>query len=187
MSFNKSLIALALSAMAFSSVTMAADFGKSTGTVDFNGTIVNTPCSITATNQNLKVDLGNVPASKFAAKGDTGGNAKPFTIILSNCTVLAAPYKATVTFGGLGADTGKTALATNAGQDTSGQPVATGVGIQIAESNNQNPIVLDKAGASVDITQPEMHLEYQAQYVSVADTVTPGLANGHADFTVAYE
>ncbi|MFU2316443.1 fimbrial protein [Rahnella sp. PCH160] len=187
MSFKKSLVCLGFATLAFSSVSMAADFGVSTGTVDFNGTIVNTPCSITAANQNLKVDLGNVPAADFAKKGDIGGSPKQFTIVLSNCTVLAAPYKATVSFGGLGADVGKTSLATSAGQDTSGQPVATGVGIRIVEGNSTTPVVLDKFGTAVDITQPEMHLEYAAQYVSIADAVTPGLANGHADFTVAYE
>lgn len=195
MSFKKSLIVLGFSAIAFSSVSMAADepatpsFGISSGTVDFVGNIVNTPCAITATNQNLKVNLGNVKASEFAGgKGSVGDQAAvPFTIVLSNCTVLPDPYKATVTFGGLGADTGKTALAVNAGQDTSGQPVATGVGIQIVDNTTTNPIVLDTAGSAVAITQTEMRLNYGAKYISVADTVTAGVANGHADFTVSYE
>lgn len=187
MSSKKSLICLALSAFAFSSVSMGADFDSSTGTVDFTGNIVNTPCAISATNQNLKVDLGNVHASDFGAKtGTIGGEAKPFTIVLSNCTVSKTPYTATVTFGGLGADAGKTSLATNAGQDTSGQPVATGVGIRIVDGTNTSAITLDKASTSVSITQTEMHLEYAAQYISTSDTVTAGLANGHADFTVSY-
>lgn len=194
MSFNKSLICLGLAALAFSSASMAADepvtpsFDVSTGTVDFTGSIVNTPCAITATNQNLKVDLGNVRASDFAGGKGTlgGGSATQFTIVLSNCTVTATPYLATVTFGGLGADTAKSSLAVGAGQDTSGQPTATGVGIQIVDGNSQKPLSLDVASSPVKITQTEMHLPFAAQYISVADTVTPGLANGHADFTVAY-
>lgn len=187
MSFNKSVICLGLSVLAFSSVSMASDFGKSTGTVDFTGTIVNTPCSITAANQNLKVDLGNVPVADFTATAGTlGGSQKQFTIVLSNCTVIDDPYTAKVTFSGYMAND-KKSLGTDAGQDTSGQPVATGVGIQISEGSSKTPLALGVEGAAVPITQPEMHLNYAAQYISTAATVSPGLANGHADFTVSYE
>lgn len=186
MSFNKSVICLGLSVLAFSSLSMASDFGKSNGTVDFTGTIVNTPCSITALNQSLKVNLDNVPAADFTGVGTLGGSQKQFTIVLSNCTVIDDPYTAKVTFSGYQADD-KKSLATDAGQDTSGQPVATGVGIQISEGSSKTPLALGVEGAAVPITQPEMHLNYAAQYISTAATVSPGLANGHADFTVSYE
>lgn len=197
MSFNKTLIALGLSAMAFSAISMAADpepaptptFDHSTGTVDFTGNIVNTPCAITATNQNLKVNLDNVKSSEFAdGKGSVGNQEiHPFTLVLSNCTVVKdQPYKATVTFTGLG-NSDDTALLVNAGQDTSGQPVAQGVGVQIIETNTNTPIILRKAGAEVVIDQTEMHLNYGARYIATSDTVVAGLANAHADFSVSYD
>lgn len=191
MSFKKSLICLGFATLAFSSVSMAdTTFASSAGTVDFNGNIVNTPCAITASNQNLKVDLGNVRTSEFAkGKGSTGNQEnRPFTIILSNCTVLPGDeaYTAQVTFKGLGSDGTETSLATNAGSDTSGQPVATGVGIQILSGDTSKAVVLGTPNAEIPITQTEMHLNYAAKYVSIADAVTPGLANGHVDFVVAY-
>lgn len=189
MTFKKSLLCLGLSAMLFSSVSMAADPSDvSTGTVDFNGSIVNTPCAITAANQNLSVFIGPVKSSVFTAKGTTGPmNPKDdFVVVLSNCTVSATDVgHVTVTFNGNGADTGKTSLAVNAGSDTSGAAVATGVGIQILDSAGviQN---LGVPSGEVAIDKTEIRIPFNARYISVADTVTPGLANGHADFTVAY-
>lgn len=186
MSFKKSLICLGLSALVFSSASMAAETSDtSSGTVDFTGSIVNTPCAITSANQNLKVTLGQVKASVFTKKGDSSTN-QPFTIILSNCTVAAdTPYTATVSFGGSSYD-GGTSLLTGAGTDTSGAATATGVGIQILDSNN-TPLTLDTATTpGVKITKTEMNLPFSARYISIADTVSPGLANGHADFTVSY-
>ncbi|WMY75567.1 fimbrial protein [Buttiauxella selenatireducens] len=187
MSFNKGLIALALSAMAFSSMSMAAEtYGKSTGTVDFTGNIVNTPCAITTANQSLKVDMGNIRASDFAAGVGTADSHadRQFVIVLSDCTVLADPIKATVTFGGLRAK-GDKALATGTGDDVSGQPTAQGVGIQIVDQASGTDLAMATASTAVPITNTEMQLFYGAHYVSVGD-VKPGVANGHATFSVAY-
>lgn len=191
MCFKKTVVCVTLALAGFASVAMAAEeptviTDTSNGSVDFTGSIVNTPCAITSANQNLSVDLGQVKASSFTKKGDVYNDPKLINIVLSNCTVDATtPYKATVTFSGSGADTGKTALAVSSGSDTSGKAVATGVGIQILDGTNK-VLNLDTASSSFNITKTEMNLPFSAQYVSVADTVSPGLANGHADFTVSY-
>lgn len=185
MSLKKTAVCMTLALSGFASSAVMAAGDVSSGTVDFTGSIVNTPCAITSANQTLNVNLDQVKASVFTQKGEFS-TSKPIDIILSNCTVNATtPFKAMVTFGGSGADAGKTSLAVNAGSDTSGQAVATGVGIQILDGTN-TALNLDTASTSVDIIKSEMTLPFSARYVSVADDVTPGLANGHADFTVTY-
>jgi major type 1 subunit fimbrin (pilin) len=186
MSFNKSAVCLTLVMAGFASSAMAdSAYDTSNGTVDFTGSITNTPCAISASNQNLKVDLGAVKSSVFTKKGDTS-TAQPFSIVLSNCTVdRTTPFEATVSFNGAGADTAKTSLAVNAGSDTTGQAIATGVGIQILD-NTQTGLPLNTDTTAIKITETEMILPYSARYISIADSVTAGLANGHTDFTVTY-
>lgn len=186
MKFNKVAMCLAITMAGFATTAMAATSDVSSGTVDFTGSIVNTPCAITTANKNLKVDLGQVKMSSFLKKGDTSAN-QLFNVVLSNCSVnTTTPYTATVTFDGASADgVDKTALLAGAGSDTSGAALATGVGVQILDGTS-TALNLKSATTAVSITQSEMTLPFSARYISVADSVTPGLANSHADFTVSY-
>lgn len=60
MSLNKSVLCLALSLAAFSQCSMAKD-----GTINFTGSIVESPCVVSRDTQYQDVNLGEVQSSTF--------------------------------------------------------------------------------------------------------------------------
>jgi len=164
-------------AFAEDEVTPPAPITVNGGTVQFGGSIVNAPCAIDTGAAGLSVDMGQYRVSDFATTGDVSG-LTPFNIALSNCA--AETYtRAAVTFSGSTATGNNKALSVNGG--------AGGVGIQILQ--NHTPLAVDGSAASTpaSLNEGSNMLTFQAQYISLANAVTPGAANATANFTVTYQ
>jgi major type 1 subunit fimbrin (pilin) len=175
MSSRKALTGLALILSGLSSTAaMAAD-----GTVNFNGKIVDTPCIVTAGDDNTAqtVSLGTVKSSSFTAVGITSADV-PFNIKLEQCVVGEDGLGATVTFTGSQDGADPTLLAVSGG--------ATGVGIELVNNDNTE-IKMGTESAATALQNGNNTLVYKAHYKSTAAAVTTGDANGQAQFQIAYK
>ena len=152
------------------------------GTVNFNGQIVDSPCSIDPSSQNITVPMGTV--SRAVLNGAAGKKATPskFQILLTNCGATAKG--ATVTFTGTTDANVKDDLAiSNAGQV--GVTAATGVAIELGDSAGTKVPVGSASGTYV-LGLGNNPLNFQAAYVSTGPAVTVGPANSTAQFVVTY-
>ncbi|AKE60507.1 fimbrial protein [Citrobacter farmeri] len=164
-------IALSLGLALFTTHSaLAAD-----ATVNFNGTILASTCRVASADSVVNVTMGNYGPSYFSAPGTTT-LAVPFAISLTDCpTAAGSPTTALVTFVGT-ADT--TNLAVTGG--------ATGVAIQIKKADN-TPIVVNTPDSGMALTtDASQNLNFTANYISTAASVTPGAANGQAQVNISY-
>ncbi|KNC88192.1 fimbrial protein [Trabulsiella odontotermitis] len=152
----------------------------SDGTIQFNGSIVDSPCVISSESKNQEVDMGAVKSSTFAATGDKS-TAAPFQIKLEECDLTAGKTKVNVVFNGIGDDDDTSLLSVDNGAGS-----ATGVGIGIFDAKGQ-AISLNEGASLEDLTEGNTTLNYDARYVSTKDAVTIGSANGQVDFSLTYE
>lgn len=169
--------ALLATAAAVSQAALAAD-----GNIQFNGEIVDSPCSISPGATNLVVPLGKV--SRASLEGAAGKLSTPaqFQIQLTDCS--AAAKGASITFSGVPDTVQKDALAlANSGGL---EPNATGVAVQVRDANRAK-IALGSESANYVLGQGSNNLRFEASYVSTGNTVTPGPANATAQFTVNYK
>lgn len=147
------------------------------GIVQFSGSIVNSPCSISTGSANQTVELGQYRASDFVELGDVSAT-KDFNITLKDCSA-EAYTKVAVKFNGDTANGSKDKLAVNGG--------AQGVAIQIVKDGK--PISVNNTDATDPINLVEgadNNIYFQAQYVSIAKEVKAGAANAVADFYLNY-
>jgi P pilus assembly protein, pilin FimA len=170
--FTLPLIASALGATIATS--HAAD-----GTIRFTGAVTDTTCTIATGSQNLNVDLGKV--AKTALNGAAGMQASPtrFIIALTGCPETVK--NANVKFDGTAHSANPRLLALD-----SGTGIATGVGIQIADSDGSE-IPLHTATRDYALATGANQLSFTARYVSTAAAVTTGTANGTSQFTINYK
>ena len=172
-------LAIQLAAVAVAGVLSQGAFAAD-GTINFTGEITSSPCSITAGNQNVAVPLGKVSATTFdgaTAGTATAGKAAPlnaFNINLTGCS--AAATGGTVTFNGT-ADTDDTTLVRVTGG-------AAGVALQITDDGGTK-ISNGTASKSYTLKQGDNTFKFQAGYVATKTTVTAGVANAVAQFTLA--
>lgn len=158
-------------------VTPPAPVTVSGGTVQFSGSIVNAPCVVDIGGEGLSVDLGQYRAADFTTTGDVT-SARTFNINLDNCAT-ETYSKAALSFNGTTAAGNNKALSVSGG--------AGGVGIQILKNNTA--LVVDGTESSVEqiFNTGSNTIPFQAQYISLENTVTPGAANATANFTVTYQ
>lgn len=148
----------------------------SDGTINFNGEIVDTACTIDIGASNtMDVTLGKVAKSAFTGV-DSTASATEFDLKLTDCPA----GNATVKFDGAnyGGDNEVLAL-------TAGTGVATGVGIQIKDSV-QKVVPLFTASSSIVLTAGENTLPFYASYIQKDAAVVSGKANSTAQFTLNY-
>lgn len=184
MSFKKTAVCVALALASFASAgVMAADpvtYDTTVGKVHFDGSIVNTPCTITTKNADLTVTLGQVQKTVFTASGSKSPDVS-FDIVLDDCDVTTAKT-AEVVFSGAGVGDGSI-LALDGGG-------ATGVGIEFAE-NSGTAIKLGDKSAAQNLFSGSggviNSLHYKARYKSFVTDVTTGKATATADFTISYQ
>jgi major type 1 subunit fimbrin (pilin) len=146
------------------------------GVVQFSGSIVNSPCSISTGTESQTVELGQYRAADFTEIGDTSP-ATGFNITLKDCSVETYGTVA-VTFNGnaVSNDT----LAVEGGAD--------GVGIQIVKDGKTLSVNGEGSSEPTNIVEgADNNIYFQAQYVSLAKTVTAGAANAVADFVLNYK
>lgn len=172
---RKSFIAMLI---ATTSIFVANNALAADGTIDFTGEIIDNACELAAGSDALKVNLGKVSKTALSSAGVTAAATK-FTIKLINCpaTVSTASVKFDAeTYSG---DDTVIALKQESG-------VATGVGIQITDDAN-TVVPLFTASKTYPLKEGvENNLDFRARYIAKTDSVTAGLANANATFTINY-
>lgn len=146
------------------------------GTIQFNGQIVESTCSVAPGSNNQTIDLGQVSANAFGGQGGFS-TSKKFSIELSDCNTDIAT-QASIVFGGETVSGNDQALSTGD---------VTNVGVQILQAGT--PLTLDGVTASAPqtLTNGDNKLDFAARYVSLSDDVYPGEANATANFMLQYE
>lgn len=171
--------------MSFIAVAMAGLASQSAfaydGEINFNGEVVDTPCSIAPASQKITVPLGKVTKSTFTAAGTKSTPAK-FSIDLLGCGATAKG--AAITFTGTADATVKDDLRVGVGGVDGSY--ATGVAVELQDSAGTK-IPLGTASGNYTLVPGDNSLKFQAAYVSTGPAVTVGQANATAQFTVAYK
>ncbi len=168
--------ALLATAAAVSQAVLAED-----GRIQFNGEIVDAPCSVSPNAANLVVPLGKV--SRASMDGAAGKHSTPaqFEIQLTDCS--ASAKGASVTFSGTPDSIGTDLLAISNSGGLSAS--ATGVAVEIRDAEHAK-IALGSASPKYFLGVGSNNLRFEAAYVSTGASVTPGPANATAQFTVNY-
>lgn len=165
-----------LSAVALAALSTSA-FAAGSGTINFTGEIVAGACGIDAGSVDQTVRLGNVPTNKFKQAGDKSTPTN-FDIKLTDCDTSVA-NNAFFTFTGSSNATQPKLLATVGS--------ATNVGIRLQASSGE---YLDNGAeqkAPVVLQNGTNVARFAAMYEATAAGVTPGTADGVANFTVRYQ
>ncbi|HID7801691.1 TPA: fimbrial protein [Proteus mirabilis] len=172
---RKSFIAtlIATTSILVSNNVIAAD-----GTIDFTGEIIDNACELAAGSDALKVNLGKVSKTALPSAGDTAAATK-FTIKLINCPKTVSTASVKFDAQSYSGDDTVIALKQESG-------VATGVGIQITDDAN-TVVPLFTASKTYPLKEGvENNLDFRARYIAKTDSVTAGLANANATFTINY-
>jgi len=167
--FKRTALGLALAGV----LPVAAQ--AATGTVKFEGEIIQSTCDVTSATKDQTVVIGTYPTSLFKNVGDVS-SSKAFTIGLENCD----PGAYTIRFDG---------------QAPAGHPellavsVATGVGIEILDNTDKvfplNQDITDPAIVNVG-TDGTATVNLKARYKSFEQTVGAGEANATSTFSIEY-
>ncbi|MCA8035459.1 MULTISPECIES: fimbrial protein [Burkholderia] len=165
-----------LTAVALAALSTSA-FAAGTGTINFTGEIVAGACGIDSGSVNQTVNLGKVPTNVFKQAGDKSTPTN-FDIKLTDCDTSVA----------------KNAYFTFTGTSSAGQPKllatigsATNVGIRLQAASGE---YLDNGAeqkAPTVLQNGTNIARFAAMYEATAAGVTPGTADGVANFTVRYQ
>lgn len=157
MKANKILIAMGMSSMLLCGSVFASPgiVTPQTGTVTFNGSIVNATCSIDGNSQDLIVQMGQVATKDLVHGLEAASSAQDFTIKLHDCVDTGNQDAVTITFSGARADEDDELLGfIGADHPLAGE--AKGAGIKIYAKNTQKGEQAIKLGAATspfDLTQ----------------------------------
>ncbi len=151
------------------------------GNVNFNGKIIDAPCSIAGESQNQNVELGTISTAYMATADGTKSTPVPFVIKLMNCGETATG--ATVTFSAPPHADDSALLAVGLGEVNA----AGGVGIEVLDSAGTR-IANNAASANYQLGKGDFSLRFKAGYVTTKKAnVTSGSGNAVANFTIAYK
>ncbi|ATM84716.1 type 1 fimbrial protein [Yersinia massiliensis] len=174
MNLNKTILAAAL-VLGFASVANAADQGQ--GTVTFNGSIIDAPCSIASGSDSQTVELGQVSNVRLMNGGES--QSKDFNIKLENCDITTLKT-VTTTFGGA------ESVAVPGLLGITG--VAEGAGIAIVDGGG-SVITLGSPTSAQTLVAGNNTLLFSA-YLKGSTTsgaIKPGSFTSVANFTLAYQ
>ncbi|WP_241291690.1 fimbrial protein [Burkholderia stabilis] len=167
----------ALAAAAFAAVSASTFAAGNPGTITFQGEIVAGACGISADTLDQTVSLGQVPANVFKKVGDRS-QAQQFNIVLTDCDT-STSGNAFFTFTGA-ADSANPELFATTGS-------ASDVGIRLQSSSNEYLKNGTEQSAPVVLSNGNNTVTFGAMYEATAASVTPGIANSVANFTVRYQ
>ncbi len=152
------------------------------GTVNFTGTIVDAPCVVSVNAESQTVALGQYRTDSFTGTGSVSSPVD-FKITLADCS--SETYtSAAVTFSGGTVSGNNMALTLISNND--GSSVAENVGIQILQDSETLAVDGSTASEAKNISDGTNSLAFQARFIALDDTVTAGVANSSADFTITY-
>lgn len=174
MKLNKIVMALGMGVALIAGAANAADQGH--GVINFTGSIIDSPCSISADSDGQDVKLGEISTIALANNGTS--TPKNFEIELDNCA-LKTHNSVSVTFTGA-------ASASNANHlGITG--TAAGASIALTDGGGKE-ISLGKAAPAQTLQDGTNHLLFSAylQGDGASASVTPGDFTSVADFTLAY-
>ncbi len=172
---KKNLLAVALlSSVVATPAVFAAD-----GTINFVGEITDVACTVDTNSQNLTVTLGKVASTAFTGVGSTAAPTA-FQLVLKDCPVAAS--SAVVKFDGTSVAGDNSLLAIGDGVNT-----ATGVAIQLSDASQQIVRLFENSQPYALVSGADNILDFIARYKATSDTVTAGIANASAQFTVIYQ
>lgn len=183
MKLNKILCLMALSFSAMNTAN-AADQGH--GKITFNGSIIESPCSISPESIDQTVELGQVSNVQLQVNNDTGTSTpRNFEIKLENCTLTTAKSVSTMFTGAEGAKgrlgiTGTAKGASIVLTDGANKPIELGKASSAQGIKNGNNTLLFSAylqGDGVDATAP----------TGADSIIEPGDFTSTADFTLTYQ
>ncbi len=164
--------------IATTSIFVANNALAADGTIDFTGEIIDNACELAAGSDALKVNLGKVSKTALPSAGVTAAATK-FTIKLINCPATVSTASVKFDAESYSGDDTVIALKQESG-------VATGVGIQITDDAN-TVVPLFTASKNYPLKEDgENNLDFIARYIAKTDSVTAGLANANATFTINY-
>ena len=161
--------------------------GASTGTqstggqIEFSGSITDTSCDIDSNSASQVIDLGKWASNFFTGAGSETTKTA-FHIKVKDCP--ASVTKVAVLFDGTRDSNNSNLLAVNGG--------AQGVAIKLYEHDRSTAVSLGKTSAKQTVTPGtsggtgSADLEFYADYISTAATVTAGKADGTANFNMIY-
>ena len=185
MKSNKIMLAAVMALGMTSMAAHAANQGQ--GSVTFNGSIIDAPCSITPESVDQTVELGQV-SNALLKKGGMS-TPKAFTIGLEHCTLeTSVPEGETrknntvsVTFTGIASEIkGHESMLSISGQASGASVAITDAGGKLVELGKPSPLV--------GLNEGNTALRFAA-YLQGANggEVVPGDFSAVADFTLAYQ
>ena len=147
--------------------------------IHLTATVVAVGCTVDPGDVNKPVDLGEWQTKQLVKAGQTT-KAVPFSIHLTGCTA----DNAKLTFTGTKDTHDHTLLAI----DSSDENAASGVAIEILDSqHNRIPMGGDTPSAVID-ANGDAALDFWADYVSTGEkSAKPGDANAATQFTLTYD
>lgn len=175
----KKLFLLALVSSAMSTSVLAADMGH--GKVNFKGSIIDAPCSISPDSIDQTVELGQI--SNIALVKGGKSSPRTFDITLENCDVAGLTKGVELTFSGAAASFD------NTNQTLGIVGTGAGAGIQITNGSG-NVITLGKATPFQNIQNGNNTLRFSAYLMGNGGditTITAGEFSSVADFTLSYQ
>lgn len=175
MKATKLAVALGFTMVMISGAVNAADQGS--GTVTFNGEIIDAPCSVAPESVDQVVEMGQISNRVLLDQGKS--STKPFNIELQDCDI-TTQKSVNITFGG-SADINNPDLLGIAGS-------ASGAGIGIVTGSGEQ-VQLGQAADTTTLLEGDNTLEFAAylQGSSASQAVVPGEFTSVANFTLAYE
>ncbi|QXB77841.1 fimbrial protein [Enterobacter asburiae] len=164
---------------AFTAQAASTTLTVSGGTIQFMGSVVNAPCSVSADSEHGIVILDQVTLDSMGAKGETSGQAKAFNISLENCDVTTYT-NATVTFHGQSSPDQAGVLA-----NTAGSGAAKGVALQLFGPDG-NKLDVEKESSKQILSTGTNKIPMSVDYVTTADAASAGAVESVATFQVTY-
>lgn len=171
----------AMASIALLAVSVSSAQAAGTGTITFDGEILEAACSIEPGSVDQTIPLGQVASAQLA----TGGITNPvfFNIQLTGCTFAttgSAPARTvTATFTGAASTDVTGALAITG--------TANGAGIMLRTGSGA-PITLGTATAAQSLLDGDNTLLFSAHMKGKATgTITPGQFNAVTNFALAYQ
>lgn len=149
------------------------------GTIQFLGSVVDAPCSVSADSEHGIVTLDQVTLDSLGTKGTASGQAKAFSINLENCDVTTYT-NATVTFHGQSSPDQAGVLA-----NTAGSGAATGVALQLYGPDG-NKLDVEKASSSQSLSNGTNKIPMSVDYMTTVDAPTAGAVESVATFQITY-
>ncbi|NKD17335.1 fimbrial protein [Aeromonas caviae] len=165
-------ISSALVGALFTGASFAADIEGGSSIVKFTGEIKESTCVINTSQSKLDVDMGTVSTQAFSGAGSTSAE-KDFSISLTGCSGLTSAY---IHFKGNTADS-TTLISGN-----------SSVGIQVKQDGQL--VALDGSSKTNNVEfsgDGNATLNFTANYIQIASTISAGAATAQADFTVYYQ